>query len=188
MKVIYKPKKKKKKKKKKSTTSAHYVLLVANLKSQIKEYETKLKEQHGQLVNFQKKLAQAGNHLKTLAQENANLTKSVAEEIKSKDNVLKERTELETMRHDENTTWSTKVQALEQALASSKEGHQQEIKQLVDILESTAKSIDIEKEETVVPDVSTSTLLDSYMKSVQKRLIKSTEAVKKQPVVKSKIM
>jgi chromosome segregation ATPase len=171
--------------------------IVASLRLQIQELEKKekatlekLKEEHAQLVNFQKKLAQAGSHLKTLAQENANLTKSLAEEKKQKENTVKEKTELETMRHDENTTWSTKVQELENELKSSKEGHQKEIKQLVDILETTAKSINQEEEDTTtrysVPDVSTSTLLDNYIKSVQKRLAKSADVAAKASPAKGK--
>lgn len=160
--------------------------IVASLKLQLQEFEkrekatqAKLQEEHAQLLNFQKKLAQAGSHLKTLAQESATLTKSLTEEKKQKENLQKAKTELETMRHDENTTWSSKVNELENELKTSKEGHQVQIKQLVDILETTAKTMNQEENtNTSVPDVSTSTLLDNYIKSVQKRLAKSTETAK----------
>ncbi|CEJ02399.1 hypothetical protein RMCBS344292_16406 [Rhizopus microsporus] len=104
---------------------------VETLKSKLKEYEKKeasWKEEHAQLLNFQKKLTQAGSHLKALTQENANLSKK---------------------------------------LNDTKKGHQKEIKQLVDILETA-----IDEEHKNIPDVSTSTLLDSYIKSVQKRIPK----------------
>jgi hypothetical protein len=108
--------------------------------------------------------------LKTLAQENTNLTKTLQQE-------KKERKELEIKHQDEIKLLKEKVSTLKQDLKSSHEGHQKEIKQLVDILETTAKNMD-EKEVEITPDVSTSTLLDSYMKSVQKRLSKSTELKK----------
>lgn len=165
--------------------------IVASLKSQLKEIESKwkstqdkLKEEHGQLINFQKKLAQAGSHLKTLAGENANLTKQLVQEKKEKQNLVKEKQELETMRHDETKTWSTKVEQLEQDWKKSNEGHQREILQLVDLLETTALNEDNSQH---VPDVSTSTLLDSYIKSVQKRLIaEPKKSVKSKPKKQSK--
>lgn len=154
-------------------------VIVASLKSQLKDIESKwkstqekLKEEHGQLINFQKKLAQAGSHLKTLAGENANLTKQLALEKKEKQNVVKEKQELETMRHDETKVWSAKVEQLEQDLKKSKEGHQREILQLVDLLETAALNEENNKQ---IPDVSTTTLLDNYIKSVQKRLTAETK-------------
>lgn len=135
---------------------------MASLKAQIKEFEKKeslykdkLREEHTQLLNFQKKLAQAGSHLKTLAQENTHLTKQLAQEKKD--------------HQDEIKLLKEKVATLENDLRSSQEGHQKEVKQLVDILETTAKNMDA-KQVDITPDVSTSTLLDSYVKSVQKRL------------------
>lgn len=171
---------------------------VANLKAQVKEFEKKelawkatqdkLKEEHAQLVNFQKKLAQAGSHLKTLAQENANLTKSLAERNKEKQALLDEKTALETKHQEEVKQYEEKTALLQSNLETSREGHAKEIKQLVDILETAAKSMDgggggtttaaATTPPSVTPDVSTSTLLDSYMKSVQKRLSRSTELKK----------
>lgn len=153
---------------------------MASLKLQLKEIESKwkltqdkLKEEHGQLINFQKKLAQAGSHLKTLANENANLNKQLVQEKKDKQLLTKEKQELENMRNEETKTWSNKVDQLHKDLEKNNEGHQREIIQLVDLLETAALKEDNNKH---VPDVSTSTLLDSYIKSVQKRL--STEPVK----------
>ncbi|RCH83611.1 hypothetical protein CU097_005172 [Rhizopus azygosporus] len=125
---------------------------VETLKSKLKEYEKKeasWKEEHAQLLNFQKKLTQAGSHLKALTQENANLSKKVTEEKKQREELSKEINDLKTK------------------LDNTKKGHQKEIKQLVDILETT-----IDEEHKNSPDVSTSTLLDSYIKSVQKRIPK----------------
>ncbi|ORE09658.1 hypothetical protein BCV72DRAFT_55324 [Rhizopus microsporus var. microsporus] len=125
---------------------------VEALKSKLKEYEKKeasWKEEHAQLLNFQKKLTQAGSHLKALTQENANLSKKMAEEKKQREELSKEINDLKTK------------------LDNTKKGHQKEIKQLVDILETT-----IDEEHKNSPDVSTSTLLDSYIKSVQKRIPK----------------
>ncbi|CEG79054.1 hypothetical protein RMATCC62417_13568 [Rhizopus microsporus] len=125
---------------------------VEALKSKLKEYEKKeasWKEEHAQLLNFQKKLTQAGSHLKALTQENANLSKKVTEEKKQREELSKEINDLKTK------------------LDNTKKGHQKEIKQLVDILETT-----IDEEHKNSPDVSTSTLLDSYIKSVQKRIPK----------------
>ncbi|KAL0141738.1 Golgi matrix protein [Mucor lusitanicus] len=124
------------------------------LKTRLEEYEKK----HAQLVNFQKKLTQAGTHLKSLAQENAKLNKSLTDQknqLDEKDDQLKQ---------------------LKDKLHTTAQGHQKEIKQLVDILENM-----IDEGEggaassNTTPDVSTSTLLDSYVKSVQKRLSKSTK-------------
>ncbi|CEJ02400.1 hypothetical protein RMCBS344292_16406 [Rhizopus microsporus] len=125
---------------------------VETLKSKLKEYEKKeasWKEEHAQLLNFQKKLTQAGSHLKALTQENANLSKKVTEEKKQREELSKEINDLKTKLND------------------TKKGHQKEIKQLVDILETA-----IDEEHKNIPDVSTSTLLDSYIKSVQKRIPK----------------
>ncbi|CAO3681347.1 hypothetical protein G6F70_004117 [Rhizopus microsporus] len=125
---------------------------VETLKSKLKEYEKKeasWKEEHAQLLNFQKKLTQAGSHLKALTQENANLSKKVTEEKKQREELSKEINDLKTKLDD------------------TKKGHQKEIKQLVDILETA-----IDEEHKNIPDVSTSTLLDSYIKSVQKRIPK----------------
>lgn len=134
--------------------------LVVQLRNQLKEYESKLKltqeklkEEHGQLINYQKKLAQAGSHLKTLAGENSNLTKQVQLE-KGK------RQQLETKQTNE-------IQLLEAEIKKSQQGHQKEVLQLVELLEKTT----LNNKENSVPDVSTSTLLDSYIKSVQKRII-----------------
>ncbi|GAA5810603.1 hypothetical protein MFLAVUS_004026 [Mucor flavus] len=113
----------------------------------------KLKEEHGQLINYQKKLAQAGSHLKTLAGENSNLTKQVQLE-KGK------RQQLETKQTNE-------IQLLETEIKKSQQGHQKEVLQLVELLEKAT----LNNKENSVPDVSTSTLLDSYIKSVQKRII-----------------
>ena len=155
--------------------------IVAQLQAQIKElekreslYKDKLKEEHAQLVNFQKKLAQAGSHLKTLAQENATLNKSMAQEKNEKNAALEEKQRLETERTKEREQWEKKYSTLETTLTSSQQGHQKEIKQLVNILETSATK----HGEVVTPDVSTSTLLDNYMKSVQKRLSKSNGPVK----------
>lgn len=161
--------------------------VVAQLKAHIKEFEKKeltWKEEHAQLINFQKKLAQAGSHLKTLAQENASLTKSLAERNKEKQALLDEKTALETKHQEEVRQYEEKTALLKSNLDTSREGHEKEIKQLVDILETAAKSMDggaaaaVATPPIVTPDVSTSTLLDSYMKSVQKRLSRSTELKK----------
>lgn len=134
-----------------------------SLKARLKEFENtetllkvKLKEEHTQLLNFQKKLSQAGNHLKSLAQENSNLNKLLAQQ----------KIDLEAVRTEQ-------VTALQGELSKTKNGHQKEIKQLVGILETTMNH----GEET--PDVSTSTLLESYIKSVQKKLKASGSATKK---------
>lgn len=161
--------------------------VVAQLKAHIKEFEKKeltWKEEHAQLINFQKKLAQAGSHLKTLAQENASLTKSLAERNKEKQALLDEKTALETKHQEEVRQYEEKTALLKSNLDTSREGHEKEIKQLVDILETAAKSMDggavaaVATPPIVTPDVSTSTLLDNYMKSVQKRLSRSTELKK----------
>ncbi|GAN08240.1 Golgi matrix protein [Mucor ambiguus] len=128
------------------------------LKTRLDEYEKKYKEEHAQLVNFQKKLTQAGTHLKSLAQENAKLNKSLTDQknqLDDKDDQLKQ---------------------LEHKLQNTAQGHQKEIKQLVDILENMINEGEggSPPSETT-PDVSTSTLLDSYVKSVQRRLNKSTK-------------
>lgn len=149
---------------------------MVSLKAQLKETESKwkitqdkLKEEHAQLINFQKKLAQAGSHLKTLAGENASLTKQLGQEKNEKLILAKEKQELESIRHDETRTWSAEVEQLKLDLEKSKEGHKREILQLVDLLETTT-AFKEEEERKHVPDVSTSTLLDSYIKSVQKKL------------------
>jgi chromosome segregation ATPase len=137
---------------------------VAALKARLKDFEKtetllkeKLKEEHAQLLNFQKKLSQAGSHLKSLAQENANLTSSLAQQ----------KTDLEAVRTEQ-------VTALQDEISKTKQGHQKDIKQLVDIIETT-----IDSTEGDAPDVSTSTLLDSYIKSVQKKLNTSATITKK---------
>jgi len=92
------------------------VIIATVLKTRLEEYEKKYKEEHAQLVNFQKKLTQAGTHLKSLAQENAKLNKSLTDQknqLDEKDDQLKQ---------------------LEHKLESTAQGHQKEIKQLVDIL------------------------------------------------------
>ncbi|KAG2231295.1 hypothetical protein INT48_006406, partial [Thamnidium elegans] len=134
--------------------------LVVQLRNQLKEYETKwkstqekLKEEHGQLINYQKKLTQAGTHIKTLAGENSNLSKQVQLE-KSK------RQQLETKQTNE-------IQLLETEIKENQQGHQKEVLQLVELLEKAT----LNNKENSVPDVSTSTLLDNYIKSVQKRII-----------------
>lgn len=137
------------------------------LKTRLEEYEKKYKEEHAQLVNFQKKLTQAGTHLKSLAQENAKLNKSLTDQKSQYEKIITEKDD--------------KVNELEKEFEKTNQGHQKEIKQLVDILETTATTIDEENTTTTTPDVSTSTLLDSYIKSVQKRLNKSTEHNKKKP-------
>ncbi|KAI9267716.1 hypothetical protein EDC94DRAFT_688687 [Helicostylum pulchrum] len=133
---------------------------VVQLRNQLKEYESKLKstqeklkEEHGQLINYQKKLAQAGSHLKTLAGDNSNLTKQAQLE-KGK------RQQLETKQTNE-------IQLLETKIKESQQGHQKEVLQLVELLEKAT----LNNKENSVPDVSTSALLDSYIKSVQKRII-----------------
>lgn len=134
-------------------------MIATVLKTRLEEYEKKYKEEHAQLVNFQKKLTQAGTHLKSLAQENAKLNKSLTDQksqLDEKDDQLKQ---------------------LENKLQNTAQGHQKEIKQLVDILENMIE----EEGPSSTPDLSTSTLLDSYVKSVQKRLNKSTEQSKKKP-------
>ncbi|CAO0801185.1 unnamed protein product [Mucor circinelloides] len=136
------------------------------LKTRLEEYEKKYKEEHAQLVNFQKKLTQAGTHLKSLAQENAKLNKSLTDQksqLDEKDDQLKQ---------------------LENKLQNTAQGHQKEIKQLVDILENMIE----EEGPSSTPDLSTSTLLDSYVKSVQKRLNKSTEQSKKKPNKENKAL
>lgn len=144
-----------------------------------KATQEKLKEEHAQLINFQKKLAQAGSHLKTLAQENASLTKTLAEQKKEKQALLDEKTALETKHREEVEQLEEKTFQLKSNLDSSREGHEKEIKQLVDLLETAAKSMDGGAAPvSVTPDVSTSTLLDNYMKSVQKRISRSTEIKK----------
>jgi chromosome segregation ATPase len=143
---------------------------VAALKARLKDFERsetllkdKLKEEHAQLLNFQKKLSQAGNHLKSLAQENSNLTKSLAQQ----------KTDLDAVRDEQ-------VAALQEEIAKTKEEHQQEIKRLVSILQS----IDDSEE---VPDVSSSALLDNYIKSVQKKLNASATVGKKDEDLEQKI-
>ncbi|CAO3619785.1 unnamed protein product [Mucor fragilis] len=127
------------------------------LKTRLEEYEKKYKEEHAQLVNFQKKLTQAGTHLKSLAQENAKLNKSLTDQK----NQLDEK--------DDQLT------QLEHKLQNTAQGHQKEIKQLVDILENMLDEGEGAPPSSTAPDVSTSTLLDSYVKSVQKRLNKSAK-------------
>lgn len=129
------------------------------LQAQIKEYEKqkklsqeKLKEEHAQLVSFQKKLTQAGSHLKTLAQQNATLNKKVEEQshqLEEQNTRLKEQEEEHTV-----------------ILQQRQKGHEKEVKQLVEVLEKATAT-----NEESPPDVSNSTLLDNYVKSVQKRLI-----------------
>ncbi|KAL7326382.1 hypothetical protein PS15p_208732 [Mucor circinelloides] len=141
-------------------------MIATVLKTRLEEYEKKYKEEHAQLVNFQKKLTQAGTHLKSLAQENAKLNKSLTDQksqLDEKDDQLKQ---------------------LENKLQNTAQGHQKEIKQLVDILENMIE----EEGPSSTPDLSTSTLLDSYVKSVQKRLNKSTEQSKKKPNKENKAL
>jgi hypothetical protein len=61
------------------------------------------------------------------------------------------------------------VEKLQEESKEKEKGHQKEIKQLVDILES---SNTVEDTLEAIPDVSNSTLLDNYIKSVQKRIVK----------------
>lgn len=147
------------------------MIIATVLKTRLEEYEKKYKEEHAQLVNFQKKLTQAGTHLKSLAQENAKLNKSLTDQknqLDEKDDQLKQ---------------------LKDKLHTTAQGHQKEIKQLVDILENM-----IDEGEggaassNTTPDVSTSTLLDSYVKSVQKRLSKSTKQESQKKPNKGKIL
>ncbi|CEP08638.1 hypothetical protein [Parasitella parasitica] len=144
---------------------------VNTLKTRLEEYEKKYKDEHAQLVNFQKKLTQAGTHLKSLAQENAKLNTSLTDQKSQHEKTIAEK--------------DKQLDELEKVLQKTKQGHQKEVKQLVDILETTATTID-EGHTTIptvaaaaTPDVSTSTLLDSYIKSVQKRLSNSTEPNRK---------
>ncbi|KAI8997152.1 hypothetical protein BDB01DRAFT_845832 [Pilobolus umbonatus] len=143
------------------------------LKDRIRQYEKQeniWKEEHAQLVTIQQKLAQAGVHLKSLAQNNANLKKTLSTEQQQRENERqlwnKERSELESNRLNEVKEWKTRVGELENELKMKKEGHQREIEQLVEIVETTCA----DKQSESSPDVSTSTLLDSYIRSVQKRI------------------
>ncbi|KAI8646372.1 hypothetical protein BD408DRAFT_410120 [Parasitella parasitica] len=137
------------------------------LRARLEEYEKKYKDEHAQLVNFQKKLTQAGTHLKSLAQENAKLNTSLTDQKSQHEKMIVEK--------------DKQLNELEKELQNTKQGHHKEVKQLVDILETTATTIDEENTTTAPPDVSTSTLLDSYIKSVQKRLSNSTEHNRKKP-------
>ncbi|KAI9470638.1 MAG: hypothetical protein EXX96DRAFT_364081 [Benjaminiella poitrasii] len=160
---------------------------VAKLKTRIQELEKqettwkeKLKEEHTQLVNLQKKLTQAGTHLKTLAQENANLTKSISEQKNQKQQITE-------LMKQEKSKWSTKHKEallskeneMKKKIQKNNEDHQKEINQLVSILESTTKGENIDNKEGIIPDVSTSTLLDNYIRSVQKRLLNQSLDTKK---------
>ncbi|KAI7899710.1 uncharacterized protein BX663DRAFT_440588 [Cokeromyces recurvatus] len=162
-------------------------ILVASLKLRIQELEKqeaiwkeKLKEEHTQLINFQKKLAQAGTHLKTLTQENASLTKSVTEQKKQQQEMtemmMKEKSQLEMKYNDDHQTWTKKEEELKEEIKKMNQSHQKGIKQLVSILESTINEKD---DEATMPDVSTPSLLDSYIKSLQEMLLNQSSEAKK---------
>lgn len=146
------------------------MVIATVLKTRLEEYEKKYKEEHAQLVNFQKKLTQAGTHLKSLAQENAKLNKSLTDQK----NQLDEK--------DDQLT------QLEHKLQNTAQGHQKEIKQLVDILENMLDEGEGAPPSSTAPDVSTSTLLDSYVKSVQKRLNKSAKQQSQKKPNKGKLL
>ncbi|EIE85166.1 hypothetical protein RO3G_09876 [Rhizopus delemar RA 99-880] len=118
---------------------------VESLKKRLEKYEKderKWKEEHTQLLDLQKKITQAGSHMRTLANEISTLSKAVADEKQQKEQL--------------NIEWQKKQ-------SDTEKDHQEKLKQLIDIVESGL-------DEKQQPDTSGS--LETYLQSLQERLSK----------------